>query len=160
MARPTARAWSRSSRRWAWAPTSGSWTGSWAGSSFATWVEAADIFLAPYLDLDRVTSGTLSYAMGAGKAVVASPFAYAKERLTRGRGMLVAPGAPDLLAEAVIKFLGDRKLRDGYGAKAYEATRDQVWSATGAAYGRIFTRVARPSHRPSPPVRRLSPAGR
>ena len=52
----------------------------------ATWVEAADIFLAPYLDLDRVTSGTLSYAMGAGKAVVATPFAYAKERLTRGRG--------------------------------------------------------------------------
>ena len=66
----------------------------------------------------------------------------------------------DLLAEAVIKLLADRKVRDGYGAKAYEATRDQVWSATGAAYGRIFARVARPSHRPSPPVRRLSPAGR
>lgn len=126
----------------------------------ATWVEAADVFLAPYIDLDRVTSGTLSYAMGAGKAVVATPFAYAKERLMRGRGMLVAPGATDLLAEAVIKLLADRKLRDGYGAKAYEATRDQVWSATGAAYGRIFARVARPSHRPSPPVRRLSPAGR
>lgn len=126
----------------------------------ATWVEAADIFLAPYLDLDRVTSGTLSYAMGAGKAVVATPFPYAKERLARGRGMIVAPGSPETLAEAVLKILGDRALRDGYGAKAYEATRDQVWSAIGAAYGRVFTRVARPSHRPSPPVRRLAPSGR
>jgi glycosyltransferase involved in cell wall biosynthesis len=126
----------------------------------ATWVEAADVFLAPYLDLDRVTSGTLSYAMGAGKAVVATPFPYAKERLARGRGIIVAPGSSEMLAEAVIKVLGDRRLRDGYGAKAYEATRDQVWSATGAAYGRIFSRVARPSHRPSPPVRRLAPSGR
>jgi len=126
----------------------------------ATWVEAADIFLAPYLDLDRVTSGTLSYAMGAGKAVVASPFPYAKERLARGRGVLVAPGSADLLAEAVVRLLGDRKARDAMGAKAYEATRDQVWSATGAAYGRIFSKVARPSQRPPAPVRRLAPAGR
>ncbi len=126
----------------------------------ATWVEAADIFLAPYLDLDRVTSGTLSYAMGAGKAVVASPFPYAKERLAKGRGALVAPGSPELLAETVIRLLGDRKARDAMGARAYEATRDQVWSATGAAYGRIFARVARPSQRQSAPVRRLAPAGR
>jgi glycosyltransferase involved in cell wall biosynthesis len=126
----------------------------------ANWVEASDVFLAPYLDLDRVTSGTLSYAMGAGKAIVATPFPYAKERLARGRGILVAPGSPDTLAEAVLRLLGDRKARDAYGAKAYEATRDQVWSSTGAAYGQIFTRVARPSHRPSPPVRRLAPTGR
>lgn len=126
----------------------------------ATWVEAADVVLAPYLDPDRNTSGTLSYAMGAGKAIVATPFPYAKERLAKGRGVLVAPGSPELLAQAVIRLLGDRKARDAYGAKAYEATRGQVWSATGAAYGRIFERVARPSHRIAPPVRRLAPSGR
>ena len=126
----------------------------------ATWVEAADVFMAPYLDLDRVSSGTLSYAMGAGKAIVATPFAFAKERLSRGRGVIVAPGSPDLLGEAVLRLLADRKLRDAYGRKAYADTRDVVWSAVGAEYGRIFTRVARPANRPPAPVRRLAPAGR
>ncbi len=126
----------------------------------ATWVEAADIFLAPYLDLERVTSGTLSYAMGAGKAIVATPFAYAKERLSKGRGLLVAPGSTEALAEALCKLLGDRKLQDTYGKRAYADTRDQVWSAIGAEYGRIFARIARPSVRPPAPVRRLAPVGR
>jgi glycosyltransferase involved in cell wall biosynthesis len=126
----------------------------------ATWLEAADVFAAPFLDLDRVTSGTLSYAMGAGKAVVATPFAYAKERLTRGRGMVVEPGSPALLADAFTRLLGDRTLRDSLGKKAYADTRADVWSAVGASYGRIFARVARPSVRPPAPVRRLAPIGR
>jgi glycosyltransferase involved in cell wall biosynthesis len=126
----------------------------------ATWVEAADVCIAPYLDLDRVSSGTLSYAMGAGKAVVATSFAYARERLTRGRGILVAPGSSEALGEAVLRVLGDRKLRDAIGKRAYADTRDVVWSAIGADYGRIFTRVARPSVRPPAPVRRLAPIGR
>jgi glycosyltransferase involved in cell wall biosynthesis len=126
----------------------------------ANWVEAADVFVAPYLDLDRVSSGTLSFAMGAGKAVVATSFAYARERLTRGRGTLVAPGSPEVIGEAVVRLLGDRKLRDAFGKRAYADTRDVVWSAIGADYGRIFTRVARPSVRPPAPVRRLAPIGR
>jgi glycosyltransferase involved in cell wall biosynthesis len=126
----------------------------------ATWVEAADVFVAPYLDLDRVSSGTLSFAMGAGKAVVATSFAYARERLTRGRGTLVAPGSPEVLGQAILRLLGDRKLRDAVGKRAYIDTRDVVWSAIGADYGRIFTRVARPSVRPPAPVRRLAPIGR
>jgi glycosyltransferase involved in cell wall biosynthesis len=126
----------------------------------ATWVEAADVVLAPYLDLDRVTSGTLSYAMGAGRVVVATPFAYAKERLAKNRGVLVAPGSADDLAAAVLRLLGDRTLREAYGARAYADTRGQVWSAIGAEYGRIFGQVARPSARPGAPVRRMASTGR
>jgi glycosyltransferase involved in cell wall biosynthesis len=126
----------------------------------ATWVEAADIVVTPYLDLDRIASGTLAYAMGAGRAIISTPSVYAKERLSRGRGVLVPPGDPDALATAVLRLLGDRKLRDGYGRKAYDDSRPMVWSAVGAVYGRIFERVARPSVRPSAGVRRMSPAGR
>ena len=126
----------------------------------AGWVEAADVVVAPYLDLDRVGSGTLSYAMGAGRAIVASPFAYALERLADGRGVIAEAGSPAALAEAILSLLGDREARDAYGRRAYEATRDQVWSAIGSAYERIFTRVARPSVLPPTPVRRFAPIGR
>jgi glycosyltransferase involved in cell wall biosynthesis len=126
----------------------------------AGWLEAADVVVLPFLDLDRVTSGTLAYAMGAGRAVVATPFAYAKERLTRGRGLLVAPGSTTDLADALVRLLGDRKLRDALGRKAYADTRADLWSNIGAAYGRIFATVARPSRRPPTPVRRFAPTGR
>jgi glycosyltransferase involved in cell wall biosynthesis len=126
----------------------------------ATWVEAADVVMAPYTDLDRVASGTLSYAMGAGRPVIATPFAYAKERLTRGRGLVAANGSPEVLAAAMLRLLGDRKLRDAIGGRAYADTRDVVWSAIGAAYGQVFSRVMRPAAPPSSSLRRLAPSAR
>ena len=55
-------------------------------AELALWLEAADIFLTPYPNLEQIVSGTLSYAMGAGKAIVSTPYAYAVERLTRLAG--------------------------------------------------------------------------
>ena len=137
----------------------------------ATWLEAADVFVAPYLDLDLVSSGTLSCAMGAGKAVIATPFAFARERLSRGRGVLLpaasaagsaaadGAGSPSDLAAAIIRLLGDRKLSDKLGRHAYDDTREAVWSAVGAEYGRIFTRVTRSTKPPVAPVGRFAAAG-
>src|SRR5450759_5101816 len=107
------------------------------------WLQAADVFVTPYPNLDQIVSGTLSYAMGAGKAVVSTPYAYAKERLAKGRGVLVAPGSTEALSDALIRLLGDPELRRLYGRRAYEHTRSMVWSAVGAEYGRVFARVAR-----------------
>jgi glycosyltransferase involved in cell wall biosynthesis len=97
--------------------------------------------------MDQIVSGTLSYAMGAGKAVVSTPYAYARERLAKGRGTLVAAGSTEALAEALGRLVGDPELRRLYGHRAYEHTRSMVWSEVGAQYGRIFARVAQPTVR-------------
>jgi glycosyltransferase involved in cell wall biosynthesis len=125
----------------------------------ATWLEAADVVVTPYLDLDLASSGTLSYAMGAGKAIVSSPYVYAKDRLSRKRGVLVAPGSAGTLATALIQLLGDAKLRDAYGRRAYDDSRDMVWSKVGSEYSRIFSRVKGSQALASAPARRLAPAG-
>ncbi|MBP1705430.1 MAG: glycosyl transferase group 1 [Chloroflexi bacterium] len=118
-----------------------------------TWLEAADIFVTPYPNLDQIVSGTLSYAMGAGKAIVSTPYAYASELLAGGRGTLVAPGSPAALADAFIELLNDPDLRARVGRQAYDHTRGMVWWEVGAAYRRVFGRAAGRALAPVVPVR-------
>jgi glycosyltransferase involved in cell wall biosynthesis len=108
-----------------------------------TWLEAADVFVTPYPNLDQIVSGTLSYAMSAGKAIVSTPYAYARERLAHGRGRLVPSGSTALLAEAFIELLSDPKLRTAIGRRAYEHSRGMIWFEVGAEYRRVFARAAR-----------------
>jgi len=108
-----------------------------------TWLEAADIFVTPYPNLDQIVSGTLSYAMGAGRAVVSTPYAYALERLAAGRGRIVSPGSPAAMATTLVELLQDREARDTLGKRAYAYTRDMVWSEVGAEYARIFASAGR-----------------
>jgi glycosyltransferase involved in cell wall biosynthesis len=106
------------------------------------WLEAADVFVTPYPKLDQIVSGTLSYAMGAGRAIISTPYTYATELLADGRGLLVAPASATALEDALIDVLGDPRLRAALGRRAYASSRGMVWSAVGAAYGRVFERVA------------------
>ena len=105
------------------------------------WLEAADVFVTPYPNLDQIVSGTLSYAMGAGRTVVSTPYAYAAELLAEGRGILVEPGSPAGLASAIVEVLTDDVLRRETGRRAYDHTRAMVWSAVGARYRRLFGAV-------------------
>jgi glycosyltransferase involved in cell wall biosynthesis len=105
------------------------------------WLEAADVFVTPYPKLDQIVSGTLSYAMGAGRAIVSTSYTYAAELLARGRGLLIPPGSPAALAGALNQVLGDDDLRATLGRRAYAYSRQMVWPAVGDEYRRIFERV-------------------
>ena len=106
------------------------------------WLEAADVFVTPYPNLDQIVSGTLSYAMGAGRAIVSTPYTYASELLADGRGVLVEPGSPDRFAEALDGVLRDDGWRGELGRRAYAHARRMIWSEVGAQYGRLFGSVA------------------
>ncbi|MEO5964564.1 MAG: glycosyltransferase family 4 protein [Candidatus Limnocylindrales bacterium] len=109
-----------------------------------TWLEAADVFVTPYPNLEQIVSGTLAYAMSAGKAIVSTPYAYARERLAGERGRLVPPGSPAALATTLVELLRDPAMRAAYGQRAYKHSRGMVWSSVGAEYARIFDRAATP----------------
>ena len=113
------------------------------------WLEAADVFVTPYPKLDQIVSGTLSYAMGAGRAIVSTPYTYAAELLADGRGVLIEPHSSTGLAGALNDVLGDDDLRARLGRGAYAYSRDMVWPAVGARYRTVFERVV---DKVAPPV--------
>lgn len=106
------------------------------------WLDSADVFVTPYPNMDQIVSGTLSYAMGAGRPIVSTPYAYAIELLADGRGLLVPPASPEALSEAFDRLLSDRVLRRTMGERAYAYSRRMVWAEVGVAYRRVFDRVA------------------
>lgn len=104
------------------------------------WLEAADVFVTPYPNLDQIVSGTLSYAMAAGKATVSTPYLYASEILADGRGRLVPPGDPGAMGDALIELLQDHGLRAAMAQRAYLHGRTMLWSRVAAEYERLFRR--------------------
>ena len=90
-------------------------------------LQASDVYVTPYLNMAQVTSGTLSYAVAVGKPVVATPYIHAQEILADGHGIIVPPGDPTALADAIIKLLDDERLRDSLSRSAYERGRTMLW---------------------------------
>ncbi|MGD8414037.1 MAG: glycosyltransferase family 4 protein [Candidatus Latescibacterota bacterium] len=106
------------------------------------YIGATDIFIAPYLNLDQITSGALSYATGAGKAVVSTPFWHAEELLADGRGRLVPPADSKALADEVLALLDDEVALNSMRKRAYTYCRGMVWSAVARNYMDLFDEVA------------------
>jgi glycosyltransferase involved in cell wall biosynthesis len=117
-------------------------------TELGTWLKAADIFVTPYPNREQIVSGTLAYAMSAGKAVVSTPYPYAVEMLEAGRGRLVAAGSSKDFAEALSELLRDPDTRSRLGRRAYEFSRTMIWPEVGARYSRIFSRVGATQDRP------------
>ncbi len=117
-------------------------------------LSAADIYVTPYLNQDQITSGTLAYALGAGKAVVSTPYWHAEELLADGSGILVPFAAPDALAHAIIHLLEDEGERDAIRKQAYLAGRKMTWPVVARQYMESFrqarqARLARPRSLPA-----------
>ena len=121
-----------------------------------TWLEAADVFVTPYPNLDQSVSGTLAYAMAAGKAIVSTPYAYAAEQLAQDRGRLIPTGSSSAISAAVTELLGDAELRAAMGRRAYDYSRKMVWWEVGAEYRRTLDIASRAAATPVRSMRRLA----
>ncbi len=104
---------------------------------------SADIYVTPYLEEAQITSGTLAYAMGTGKAVISTPYWYATEMLAEGRGSLVPFKNPDAMAEQIIELLDNDTARHTIRKKAYTFSREAVWKEVARKYLEAFSTVRR-----------------
>lgn len=101
-------------------------------------IGAADVYLTPYLHEAQITSGTLAYVFGAGKAVVSTPYWHAQELLADGRGVLVPFHDSKAIADGVSDLLSDPKRMKRMQNDAYALGREMIWSVTGERYLKSF----------------------
>jgi glycosyltransferase involved in cell wall biosynthesis len=104
-------------------------------------IGAADIYITPYLNPAQIVSGTLAYTLGAGKAVVSTPYWYAEEMLTEGRGVLVPFRDPNALAEQVNELLDNEAKRHAMRKRAYLFGREMIWPRVAQRYMGSFERA-------------------
>ncbi len=104
-------------------------------------IGAADIYITPYLNEAQITSGTLAYTVGAGKAVISTPYWYAQEMLSEGRGVLFPFRNPEALAEQVINLLNNEAERHAMRKRAYKFGRAMIWSEVAQRYMESFDRA-------------------
>ncbi|MBO9638894.1 MAG: glycosyltransferase family 4 protein [Siphonobacter aquaeclarae] len=103
------------------------------------YLQMADVYLTPYLNQAQITSGTLAYSVGCGKAVVSTPYWHAEELLADGRGMLVPFRSETAISEALIHLFDDPAYREELREKAYAYSRPMVWSETVDQYRQLFS---------------------
>ena len=104
-------------------------------------ISAADIYITPYLNAAQITSGTLAYTVGAGKAVISTPYWYAEEMLAEGRGVLVPFRDPAALADQVINLLDNESQRHAMRKRAYLFGRAMIWPQVAIRYMESFERA-------------------
>ncbi len=110
-------------------------------SDLLTFISAADLYLTPYTNREQITSGTLAYALGAGKAIVSTPYWYAEELLSDGCGVLTPFADPAALAENVLWVLGDEPGRNAMRKRAYLRGREMTWRTVAGRYREAFGRA-------------------
>ena len=104
-------------------------------------ISAADIYITPYLTANQITSGTLAYTVGAGKAVISTPYWYAEEMLAEERGVLVPFRDPAALAAQVIDLLDNESKRHAMRKRAYLFGRAMIWPQVARRYMETFARA-------------------
>ncbi len=101
-------------------------------------IGATDIYITPYLNEAQITSGTLAYVFGAGKAVISTPYWHARELLDGGRGVLVPFRDSGAIAEAVRRLLEDPSQMQTIRESAYTMGREMVWARVAQRYLETF----------------------
>jgi glycosyltransferase involved in cell wall biosynthesis len=104
-------------------------------------VGSADIYITPYRQEAQVVSGTLAIALGAGKAIISTPYWHAKELLANNRGTIVPFENPEAIAEAVLHLLDNDGERHAMRKRAYLHSRETIWPKTAQKYMASFQRA-------------------
>ena len=107
----------------------------------AQFVGSADIYITPYRHEAQAVSGTLAYALGAGKAIISTPYWHAAELLNDGRGILVPFNDSNAIANAAIELLDDEASRHAMRKRAYLYAREMVWNKVAHSYMGTFARA-------------------
>ncbi len=104
-------------------------------------IGAADIYITPYKHKEQVVSGTLAYALSAGKAIISTPYLHAIELLDDERGALVPFDDPEAIAAKTVELLDNDTARHAMRKRAYLYARDMVWSRVAQKYMKSFERI-------------------
>lgn len=100
-----------------------------------------DIYLSPYPNMDQAVSGTMAFAMGCGRAIVSTPYAYASEVLSEGRGLLSRGTQPQELAVLIEEILSNKRLQKKLEKKAMETGTTWTWPNIGKQYSFFFGQI-------------------
>src|ERR1700712_525457 len=106
-------------------------------------ISMSDVYVTPYLNEAQMTSGTLAYSFGLGKAVVSTPYWHARELLADGRGILVPFGDAAALGAEISKLLTNDVLRQAMRKRAYSSSRSMTWERTAERYMSVFENAGR-----------------
>jgi len=105
------------------------------------YLQATDIYITPSLEPNQISSGTLVYAMGAGKAIIATPYLHAQEALAEGRGLFCKFRDHRSITEDIIQLLEDEKQKRNMQRKVYIYSRDFTWAVVAKRYSELFRRM-------------------
>jgi glycosyltransferase involved in cell wall biosynthesis len=122
-------------------------------------IAMCDVYVTPYLNEAQMTSGTLAYSFGLGKAVVSTPYWHATELLAGNLGILVPFGDADATGAAIVALLTDEPRRQVMRRRAFDASRPMVWSTVAEQYIDALEAMGA-SHPPSPAAEVLRLASR
>lgn len=104
----------------------------------------SDIYITTYINKTQITSGTLAYSFGCGKAVISTPYWHAEELLADGRGVLVPFGDSNAIVKELVSLLKDDNRRHAMRKKAYLLGREMVWSEIAHRYVESFQKARLP----------------
>jgi glycosyltransferase involved in cell wall biosynthesis len=113
-------------------------------------IEACDIYITPYPNLQQSTSGTLSYAVALGKAVIATPYLHARELLADDAGVLIEPRSPEAIAQAVNDLLEQPEELAALQHRAYARGRETIWPRFADGAAALIEASIAPPGRPAP----------
>ncbi len=107
------------------------------------YLQATDIYLTPYVEPNQISSGTLVYAMGTGKAIISTPYLHAQEALGEGRGLFCKFKNSASITELIIQLLEDKGLRRDLEKRVYSYSRKFTWPKVAQEYATLFRRLAK-----------------